>query len=164
MLLLQCDLQSKLEKLANEELEEHSDHLWGTFISQRPQPTSQDLSTDIKALTMLLREGQEPAKAYFQLKLKDRSHPIGRLIQEFIDFFLAAYHGQKVLRDKRTAQYFLHHACHDVHSFSAELCRIQVRPHRPKCSSVAKVASLLDAACTILSACCYNCVWRKSRR
>ncbi len=127
MLLLQCDLQSKLEKLANEELDEHSDHLWGTFISQRPQPSSQDLSTDIKALTMLLRGGQEPAKAYFQLKLKDRSHPIGRLIQEFIDFFLAAYHGQKVLKDKRTAQYFLHHACHDVHSFSAELCRIQVR-------------------------------------
>jgi hypothetical protein len=127
MLLLQCDLQLKLEKIANEELEEYSDPLWGNFIEQRPPPSQQDISTDTKALTMLLRQGQESAKSYLQLKLKDRSHPIGRLIQEFIDFFLAAYHGQEVLKDKRTAQYFLYHACHDVHSFSSELCKIRVR-------------------------------------
>ena len=126
ILLLQIDLQWKLEKLANEELEEHSDPVWVTFISQRPQPSQQDLATDTKALTMLLRQGHEPAKVYLQLKLKDRSHPIGRLIQEFIDFFLAAYHGREVCKDKRTAQYFLHHACHDLHSFSSELCKIQV--------------------------------------
>jgi hypothetical protein len=127
MLLLQCDLQLKLEKIANEELEEHSDPLWGNFIEQRPQPSQQDIITDTKALTMLLRQGQESAKSYLQFKLKDRSHPIGRLLQEFIDFFLAAYHGQEVLKDKRTARYFLYHACHDVHSFSSELCKIRVR-------------------------------------
>jgi hypothetical protein len=130
ILLLQCNLQSKLEKLANEELEEVSDPLWGTFILARPPPSQQDIFTDTKALTMLLRQGQEHAKAYLQRKLKDRCHPIGRLIQEFIDFFLAAYHGQEVLKDKATARYFLHHACHDVHSFSSELCKLRVLPPR----------------------------------
>ena len=123
MLLLQCDVQSKLEKLANEELEEHSDSLWETFIYVKPQ---EELSTDVKALVMLLRQGQDHVTAYLQRKLKDRSHPIGRLIQEFIDFFLAAYHGQEVLKNKHTAKYFLQLACHDIHSFSSELCKLQV--------------------------------------
>jgi hypothetical protein len=154
MLLLQCVVESKLEKLANEELEEHSDPLWETFIIVKPR---EELSTDLKALCMLLRPGQEHVKAYLQRKLKDRSHPIGRLIQEFIDFFLAAYHGQEVLKNKNTARYFLHHACHDVHSFSSELCKLQVRvlkQHRREFH-----ASTRDRACS----CCLFTRRRSSR-
>ena len=159
MLLLQCDVQSKLEKLANEELEEHTDPLWETFIYVKPR---EELSTDLKALAMLLRQGQDHVRAYLQRKLKDRSHPIGRLIQEFIDFFLAAYHGQEVLKSKTTARYFLHHASHDVHSFSSELCKLQVRCIRITVFS--RLTRCPLAAATSLPTGCYSGIWRGPTR